>query len=128
MLSGSDRKPFADGSGRLELARAIAARENPLTARVMVNRIWAHHFGAGIVPSLDNFGRSGDEPSNAMLLDWLATEFVRQGWSVKAMHRLMMESMERMPAEHRAHMQSMMHGSGNGAAVSGAGDTAAGCT
>ncbi|HUQ93575.1 MAG TPA: PSD1 and planctomycete cytochrome C domain-containing protein [Bryobacteraceae bacterium] len=86
------------GSGAKSSGRRLAFAEwlmrpgHPLTARVMVNRIWAHHFGAGIVPTLDNFGRSGDEPSNPMLLDWLATEFVRQGWSIKAMHRMMMTS------------------------------------
>jgi hypothetical protein len=74
------------------LAKWLIAPENPLTARVMVNRMWARHFGAGIVKSLGNFGHTGTPPTNPELLDWLATEFVKQGWNIKAMHRLMMTS------------------------------------
>lgn len=77
---------------RLAFAKWLIGPDNPLTARVMVNRIWARHFGTGIVRSLGNFGRTGTPPANPELLDWLATEFVRQGWSIKAMHRLMMTS------------------------------------
>jgi hypothetical protein len=77
---------------RLALARWLTNPENPLTARVFVNRVWAEHFGTGIVPSLDNFGRSGAAPTNQPLLDWLATEFVRQGWSIKGLHRLILTS------------------------------------
>jgi len=87
--------PPANGrtSGRrLALADWLVSRDNPLAARVMVNRIWHHHFGRGIVPSLDNFGKMGDTPSNPELLDWLAVEFMNRGWSVKQMHKLIMTS------------------------------------
>ena len=77
---------------RLALAKWLVKPDNPLTARVMVNRIWRYHFGRGIVETLGNFGRSGARPTHPDLLDWLAVEFVKRGWSVKAMHRLMMRS------------------------------------
>ncbi len=77
-------------SGRRELAEDIL--RNPLTARVMVNRLWHHVFGEGLVRSVDNFGQLGGTPSHPELLDWLASEFVAQGWSVKAMLRLMLKS------------------------------------
>jgi cytochrome c553 len=70
----------------------VASPENPLTARVMVNRLWQHHFGEGIVRTPSNFGKMGEQPSHPELLDWLAVEFVERGWSIKAMHRLMMTS------------------------------------
>ena len=87
--------PRPDGrtSGRrLALAEWIASRDNPLTARVIVNRIWHHHFGRGIVRTLDNLGRMGDAPTHPGLLDWLAVEFMDRGWSIKQMHRLLMTS------------------------------------
>jgi hypothetical protein len=82
----------AQGSGRLELAESIASAANPLTARVMVNRIWHHVFGRGIVSTVDNFGLIGEKPSHPELLDHLAAEFVAQGWSVKRMVRQMVLS------------------------------------
>ncbi len=88
------REPFVIrmGSGRLELARWLTAPENPLFARVMVNRLWQHHFGRGLVATPSNFGLRGEPPTHPELLDWLAAEFVRRGWSVKAMHRLIVLS------------------------------------
>ncbi|MEY2409059.1 MAG: hypothetical protein QOF48_1729 [Verrucomicrobiota bacterium] len=91
-LSGPVRKPFTLGSGRLELANAIASRANPLTARVEVNRIWQHHFGEGLVSSVDDFGAMGSPPTHPELLDWLAVYFMDQGWSIKSMHRVILLS------------------------------------
>lgn len=79
-------------SGRLELAQWITDPQHPLTPRVAVNRIWRWHFGTGIVPTTDNFGKLGGVPSNPELLDWLAAEFVDSGWSFKAMHKKIMLS------------------------------------
>lgn len=77
---------------RLALAKWLTSPEHPLTARVQMNRMWALRFGRGLVPTVANLGRSGAKPSHPELLDWLATEFLRQGWSLKAMHRLMVTS------------------------------------
>jgi uncharacterized protein DUF1553/uncharacterized protein DUF1549/cytochrome c len=77
---------------RRAMAEWLVSPENPLTARVIVNRIWHHHFGRGIVATLDNFGKMGELPSNQELLDWLSIEFMDRGWSIKQMHRLLMTS------------------------------------
>jgi len=90
-------------SGRLELAQWVASASNPLTARVMVNRIWKHHFGQGLVRTLDNFGKTGERPSHPELLDWLAAMFVESGWSVKELHReIVLSSAYRMASKPEA--------------------------
>ena len=92
ILAGETREPFRRGSGRLELAHAIIDPSNPLTARVIVNRIWAHHFGQGLVTTLSDFGRRAAPPSHPELLDWLACELIANDWSLKDLHRLIVMS------------------------------------
>jgi hypothetical protein len=92
VLTGDQRRPFRQGSGRLELAKAIIDRKNPLSARVLVNRLWLHHFGTGLVRTPSDFGLRSDPPSHPQLLDHLAARFMANGWSVKTMHRLIMLS------------------------------------
>lgn len=93
LQSYEPKSPFEGASGRrLALARWMTQPNHPLTARVAVNQIWSRHFGRGIVASVSNFGRSGVPPSHPELLDWLATEFVQQGWSMKHLHRMIVTS------------------------------------
>ena len=91
-LSRGEPANFQDGSGRLDLAKAIASKDNPLTARVIVNRVWMHHFGAGIVRTPSDFGLRGDPPTHPELLDQLAVRFMESGWSLKKLHRSIMLS------------------------------------
>src|SRR6185503_18001342 len=92
ILSGDKREPFKKGSGRLEFAQAIASTNNPLTARVMVNRVWLYHFGAPLVRTPSDFGLRSDPPINPELLDHLAAQFMADGWSLKKLHRSIMLS------------------------------------
>ena len=91
-VAGPNRQPFTNGSGRLELARAIASRDNPLTARVWVNRVWLHHFDSPLVRTPADFGVRCDPPTHPDLLDWLAARFMDDGWSIKKLHRLILLS------------------------------------
>jgi Protein of unknown function (DUF1553)/Protein of unknown function (DUF1549)/Planctomycete cytochrome C len=90
--AGEERPHWTDGSGRLELAEAIASKENPLTARVFVNRVWLQYFGAGIVRTPSDFGHQGDPPTDPKLLDYLASTFMNDGWSIKKLQRLIVMS------------------------------------
>jgi len=106
------KPPDAKGESsgyRLAFARWLTSPDHPLTARVMVNRVWQHHFGRGIVESPDNFGKAGASPTHPELLDWLAAEFMKQGWSMKKLHRLIMTS--------TAYRQSSEHPAGDSAAL-----------
>ena len=92
IVAGPNRKPFTQGSGRLEFARSVASPDNPLTARVMVNRVWMRHFGTPLVKTPSDFGVRTDPPSHPELLDYLAVHWIQQGWSLKALHREMLLS------------------------------------
>jgi mono/diheme cytochrome c family protein len=116
LLAGDDQKPITQGSGRLELANWIASPDNPLTARVMVNRIWQHHFGEGIVRTPNNYGKLGVPPTHPELLDYLAHRFEDSGWSIKAMHRAIMlsaayqQSSIPVPATFKADPDTLLFG------------------
>src|SRR5439155_26834238 len=89
VVAGQERKPFADGSGRIELAQAIVSPDNPLTRRVIANRLWMHHFGEPLVLSPSDFGIRCEPPSHPELLDNLASGLLDRKWSLKALHREM---------------------------------------
>jgi hypothetical protein len=91
-LKDGNPQAFTKGSGRLELAQSITDRNNPLTARVIVNRVWGYHFARGLVRTPGDFGVKGDPPTHPELLDWLATNFMNEGWSIKKLHRLILLS------------------------------------
>jgi hypothetical protein len=92
LLGGDDSKPFTQGSGRLELAQSIASRDNPLTARVIVNRVWQWHFGEAIVRTPSDFGTRSEPPTHPELLDWMATWLMDHGWSLKQLNKLIVTS------------------------------------
>jgi hypothetical protein len=91
-IAGEARQPFKQGSGRLELARTIASKDNPLTARVFVNRVWLQHFGKALVRTPSDFGIRGERPTHPELLDYLAVKFMQDGWSIKRLHKTIMLS------------------------------------
>ncbi len=100
VVAGPDRQPFANRSGRLELAQAIASPTNPLTARVIVNRVWMQHFGAPLVRTPSDFGLRCEPPSHPELLDWLSAELMAHNWSLKWLHReLMLSAVWRQASE-----------------------------
>ena len=92
ILAGAEQPPIEHGSGRRELADWLASPDNPLTARVIVNRVWQWHFGEGLVRTPNNFGKVGERPTHPELLDYLARRFMDEGWSIKTLHRLIMRS------------------------------------
>ncbi|MSU36400.1 MAG: DUF1553 domain-containing protein [Pedosphaera sp.] len=91
-FAGESQPPITQGSGRRELAAWIASKTNPLTARVIVNRVWQWHFGEGLVRTPNNFGLTSEPPSHPVLLDWLAAHLIEDGWSLKKLHRRIMVS------------------------------------
>ena len=100
VLGGDTLGPGSSGSGRLELAEWITRRSNPLTARVFVNRVWGWHFGQGLVGTPSDFGARGERPTHPELLDWLASDFIASGWSIKSLHRQIMRSRTYRLASH----------------------------
>lgn len=92
IVAGEQRAHFSEGSGRKQLASTVTNPSNPLTARVIVNRIWLNHFGKALVRTPNNFGALGEKPTHPELLDWLASTFIESGWSIKSLHRLITTS------------------------------------
>jgi cytochrome c553 len=108
IFGGESRPAFTNGSGRLDLALAIADKKNPITARVMVNRVWQHLFGTGLVRTHSNFGTLGELPTHPELLDYLAHQFMESGWSVKSLTRtIMLSSTYQMSSRDDAHNQTV---------------------
>ena len=108
VLGGEANPTFTNGSGRLELALAIADKKNPITARVMVNRVWQHLIGVGLVRTHSNFGTLGESPTHPELLDYLASEFVKSSWSIKSLTRsIMLSSTYQMSSRDDAHNQTV---------------------
>jgi hypothetical protein len=97
---GGKPEPFKIGSGRFELAKAIASPTNPLTARVLVNRVWMHHFGEGFVPTPDDLGTMSEKPTHPELLDYLSSYVMENGWSLKKLHRLILHSRVYQESSH----------------------------
>jgi mono/diheme cytochrome c family protein len=97
---GGKPAPFTVGSGRYEFAKAIASKDNPLTARVLVNRVWMHHFGEGFVPTPDDLGTMSEKPTHPELLDYLASYFMENKWSIKQLHRLILNSRVYIESSH----------------------------
>ncbi len=116
VLAGQKQAPITNGSGRLQLAQWLASPENPLTARVLVNRIWQHHFGEGIVRTPNNYGKLGTPPTHPELLDYLARLFLENGGSMKSLHRAIMlsaayqQSSRALPATHKADPDNRLFG------------------
>ncbi len=128
LFAGDNQPPITQGSGRLQLAEWITRPDHPLTARVMVNRLWQHHFGEGIVRTPNNFGKLGVPPTHPELLDYLALQFIRGGWSIKAMQRQIMltaayqQSSEPDPAAYKADPDNLLFGRVNRQRLGSRGD------
>ena len=100
IFAGDEQPPITTGSGRWELANWVASKDNPLTARVIVNRVWQWHFGEGLVRTPSNFGKLGEPPTHPELLDWLAERLMKDGWSLKKLHRRIMLSATYQQSSH----------------------------
>lgn len=107
-IAGENRKPFEKGSGRLEMAKAIVSPDNPLTARVFVNRVWTHYFGSGLVITPSDFGIRSAPPTHPELLDGLARDFIDSGWSMKSVHRqILLSATYQQASRDRAECQAV---------------------